>query len=60
MARIVSSSSTRIRSLDQTKLSALTVLFLGATLLFIVGFAGPQVIHDSAHDGRHSFSFPCH
>ncbi len=59
MARIVS-SSTKIRFLDQAKLGALTVLFLGATLLFIVGFAGPQVIHDSAHDGRHSFSFPCH
>lgn len=59
MTRIVSSSA-KIRFLDQTKLSALTVLFLGVTLLFIAGFAGPQVIHDSAHDGRHSFSFPCH
>ncbi len=59
MARIVS-SSTKIRFLDQTKLSALTVLLLGTVLLFIVGFAGPEVIHDSAHDGRHSFSFPCH
>ncbi len=59
MARIVS-SSTKIRFLDQTKLSALTALLLGTALLFIVGFAGPEVIHDSAHDGRHSFSFPCH
>lgn len=59
MARIVS-SSTKIRFLDQTKLSALTALLLGTALLFIVGFAGPEAIHDAAHDGRHSFSFPCH
>jgi cobalt transporter subunit CbtB len=29
-------------------------------MLYGVGFAGPQVLHNAAHDGRHAFSFPCH
>ena len=29
-------------------------------LLYVVGFAGPQLIHDAAHDTRHSLNFPCH
>lgn len=33
---------------------------LGAGLIYGVGFAGASVIHDSAHDTRHSLSFPCH
>jgi cobalt transporter subunit CbtB len=32
----------------------------GVMLLFVVGFAGPEVLHNAAHDSRHSFSFPCH
>jgi cobalt transporter subunit CbtB len=29
-------------------------------LLWGVGFAQPQLLHDAAHDSRHSFSFACH
>jgi len=39
---------------------ALTAFALGFALLYVVGFAGPQVIHDAAHDARHSLNFPCH
>ncbi|MEZ5648348.1 MAG: CbtB domain-containing protein [Alphaproteobacteria bacterium] len=60
MIRSSSSPLLRWRLLDQTTVSAVTALFIGITLIFLVGFAGPQVIHDAAHDGRHSFSFPCH
>jgi cobalt transporter subunit CbtB len=31
--------------------------------LFIVGFVGfshMEVVHNAAHDSRHSFAFPCH
>jgi cobalt transporter subunit CbtB len=38
---------------------ALTLL-LGAFLVWGAGFANAQAIHDAAHDGRHSFAFPCH
>ena len=33
---------------------------LGLFLIWGVGFAAPQAIHDAAHDSRHSIAFPCH
>lgn len=33
---------------------------LGAFIVFGVGFAHPEAIHEAAHDSRHSFAFPCH
>lgn len=35
-------------------------VMLGVGLIYGVGFAGSSVLHDAAHDSRHSFSFPCH
>ena len=36
------------------------VLLLGVFFLYGVGFAGPQMIHNAAHDSRHTLTFPCH
>ena len=33
---------------------------LGALIIFSVGFAQPQALHDAAHDTRHAHAFPCH
>ncbi len=47
----------------QADASLATILFvalIGATLLFAAGFANPAVMHDAAHDTRHSVGFPCH
>ncbi|WP_029009413.1 CbtB domain-containing protein [Azospirillum halopraeferens] len=44
----------------ETVTAALGALLLGSFLLFGAGFAQPEAIHDAAHDGRHSFAFPCH
>jgi cobalt transporter subunit CbtB len=33
---------------------------LGALLIYGVGFAGPSIIHNAAHDVRHAFALPCH
>ena len=33
---------------------------LGLFLLYGVGFAQPEALHNAAHDGRHAFAFPCH
>ena len=39
---------------------AFAAAFLGLFLLWGVGFAGPTVLHNAAHDVRHSAAFPCH
>jgi cobalt transporter subunit CbtB len=40
--------------------AAAIALVLGLGLVFLTGFAYPEVIHNAAHDTRHSLSFPCH
>ncbi|MGD9601877.1 MAG: CbtB domain-containing protein [Gammaproteobacteria bacterium] len=32
----------------------------GLGLLWVVGFANADLLHDVAHDTRHSAAFPCH
>ena len=44
----------------QTAVAAFAAMLLGSFLLYGVGFAQPQQLHDAAHDARHSFAFPCH
>jgi cobalt transporter subunit CbtB len=39
---------------------ALAAIALGLAVVFVVGFAGAETIHDAAHDTRHSLNFPCH
>jgi cobalt transporter subunit CbtB len=41
-------------------LSAFAAIALASIVLFGTAFAGPEVIHNAAHDVRHSFAFPCH
>ena len=43
-----------------TVLGAAVSLTLGVFVLFGVGFAQPQLLHNAAHDARHAFTFPCH
>jgi cobalt transporter subunit CbtB len=38
----------------------LVAALLGVALVFLTGFAHPQLLHNAAHDTRHSLSFPCH
>jgi cobalt transporter subunit CbtB len=40
--------------------AALLAILLGCFLIYGVGFAGPDAIHNAAHDTRHTFGFPCH
>jgi cobalt transporter subunit CbtB len=39
---------------------ALAAILLGAVLIAGAGFAGPDALHNAAHDSRHTISFPCH
>ena len=52
---------------DQPRPSKLAVIMsagiaglLGMIILYGVGFAGPDLIHNAAHDTRHSINTPCH
>ena len=36
------------------------LVLLGTFVLFGVALAGPEILHNAAHDTRHAFAFPCH
>ena len=40
--------------------AATVAALLGTFLLIGVGFAHMDVLHNAAHDTRHTFAFPCH
>ena len=39
---------------------AVVMILLGIFVLFGVALAGPEILHNAAHDTRHAFAFPCH
>ena len=39
---------------------ALLAVILGVAILWGVGLAGPNLLHNAAHDTRHAQVFPCH
>jgi cobalt transporter subunit CbtB len=60
MSDQVLKTSIATHALAQRVLPVCVLALLGVFLLFGVGFAEPDVLHNAAHDGRHSFAFPCH
>jgi cobalt transporter subunit CbtB len=47
-------------SLQQRIAATLAAALLGSFLVYGVGFAHSDTLHNAAHDGRHAFAFPCH
>lgn len=41
-------------------LPSMLAAVLGCGIVFAMGFAEISVLHNAAHDGRHSAGFPCH
>lgn len=41
-------------------LQSLLAMALGLVIVGVVGFSHIDVIHNAAHDVRHSNAFPCH
>lgn len=41
-------------------LPAVLAALLGLFILYGVGIAQPDLIHNAAHDSRHALAFPCH
>ena len=45
----------------QERLITVVVLgLLGVFVIWGVGFAQPETLHNAAHDSRHAIAFPCH
>lgn len=53
-------SQARSEALKDRILPAMLAGAIGLTLLYAAGFAETAQLHNAAHDGRHSASFPCH
>ena len=45
---------------DLSVVQAVLAMGLGLFIVGIVGFSHIDVIHNAAHDVRHSNAFPCH
>lgn len=61
MPRLVSSHTNLASTSLAARATAATVAgLLGLFILFGVGFAHSEAMHDAAHDTRHSVAFPCH
>jgi len=56
-AKTVSSS---LSEADTRFYAGIVALVFGALVVFGVGLAHAQSLHDAAHDTRHSYGFPCH
>ncbi|GBU16757.1 MULTISPECIES: CbtB domain-containing protein [Methylobacterium] len=59
--------ATSVQTLGQTtaragdRLSAVAIAaLLGLGLVFVAGFAPATVLHNAAHDFRHTQNYPCH
>ncbi|HEX7109453.1 MAG TPA: CbtB-domain containing protein [Aestuariivirga sp.] len=53
-------TSTTTLSVSQRVTAGAICLFLGASLVFLVGMSHISAAHNAAHDTRHSIGFPCH
>ncbi len=56
----VKTPATEQASLSSRITAAAIAALLGSFFLIGAGFAHSDVLHNAAHDSRHSFSFPCH
>jgi len=46
--------------INSKALSLAFALAFGIALLFVTGISSKPVLHNAAHDARHSAGFPCH
>jgi cobalt transporter subunit CbtB len=51
---------TTTKAVSTRILAGITLVFLGAGLVFMVGFSNMSIAHNAAHDTRHAIGFPCH
>ena len=56
----IASGETRALASANVRVLCAVAFLIGAGLVFMVGFANAAVLHNAAHDSRHSLAFPCH
>jgi cobalt transporter subunit CbtB len=52
--------ATRADGRSSTLVAATCAALIGLGLVWGVGFAGANLLHNAAHDARHAAGFPCH
>lgn len=53
-------TATRPLSISDRLAAGVIALLLGSFLIYGAGLSHAQTLHDTAHDTRHSYGFPCH
>lgn len=53
-------TATRPLSVSDRLVAGVIALLLGSFLIYGAGLSHAQTLHDTAHDTRHSYGFPCH
>jgi cobalt transporter subunit CbtB len=54
-------TAVKTASISRSNIATIAVVFLmGASMVFLAGFAQSATLHDAAHDVRHAAGFPCH
>jgi len=48
------------RRLGHRLLLTAGTLLIGVSLVYFAGFSHLELVHNAAHDTRHSAGFPCH
>lgn len=60
MSRIATALPTAITEQAGRLWRAGVLALVGAALVYVTGFAQPDLLHNAAHDSRHAFATPCH
>ncbi|WP_409144465.1 CbtB domain-containing protein [Pseudoxanthobacter sp. M-2] len=53
-------AATRPQARSEALIAAAIAFAIGAFMVFGVGFAHSDALHNAAHDTRHTLAFPCH
>ncbi len=56
----ISGSEGGLGAVQRRMAAAVVAALIGVFVLFGVGLAQPDTLHNAAHDARHAFAFPCH
>jgi len=62
LAQSITQANPQVRTAPRasTIVAALLFAVFGLSLVWASGFANAAVLHNGAHDSRHSLIFPCH